>query len=126
MGNNLVLKVQLIDKNMKKIDLRDAAEISSNSIAKLGKNEPVRMDVLMKIAAALDCKVEDLFETMDYKDSKWASQILALQHNDGSWGHFHTLSNPTMAQPITTEQALAVSAAGIITLVLTMKSLSET
>ncbi|MGI6497523.1 MAG: helix-turn-helix domain-containing protein [Oscillospiraceae bacterium] len=54
----------LIDKNMKKVDLRDAAEISSNSIAKLGKNEPVRMDVLMKIAAALDCKIEDLFETV--------------------------------------------------------------
>ncbi|MFO7637219.1 MAG: hypothetical protein R6W96_07910 [Clostridia bacterium] len=43
---------------------------------------------------------------MDYKDSKWASQILALQHDDGSWGHFHTLSNPTKAQPMTTEQAL--------------------
>jgi hypothetical protein len=44
--------------------------------------------------------------TMDYKDSKWASQILALQQDDGSWGHFHTLSNPTKAQPMTTEQAL--------------------
>ena len=29
-----------------------------------------------------------------------------LQYDDGSWGHFHTLSNPTKAQPITTEQAL--------------------
>jgi DNA-binding Xre family transcriptional regulator len=55
----------LIDKNMKKVDLKDSAHISSNSIAKLGKNEPVRMDVLMKIAKALDCKVEDLFETVD-------------------------------------------------------------
>ena len=53
---------------MKKVDLRDAADISSNSVAKLGKNEPVRMDVLMKIATALDCKVEDLFETV--KDEK--------------------------------------------------------
>lgn len=41
-----------------------AAHISSNSIAILGKNEPVRMDVPMKIAKALDCKVEDLFETV--------------------------------------------------------------
>lgn len=54
----------LIDKNMKKVDLKNAAKISSNSIAKLSKNEPVRMDVLMKIAVALDCKVEDLFETV--------------------------------------------------------------
>ncbi|ADI67589.1 helix-turn-helix domain-containing protein [Mobiluncus curtisii] len=40
----------LIDKNMNKVQLREAAGISSNSLAKLGKNEPVRMDVLMKIA----------------------------------------------------------------------------
>ncbi len=60
----------LIDKNMKKVDLRDAAGISSNSIAKLGKNEPVRMDVLMKVATALGCKVEDLFETVKDKDDE--------------------------------------------------------
>lgn len=60
----------LIDKNMKKTDLRDSAAISSNSIAKLGKNEPVRMGVLMKIAKALDCKVEDLFETINDEDSE--------------------------------------------------------
>ena len=60
----------LIDKNMKKVDLRDAADISSNSIAKLGKNETVRMDVLMKIAIALDCKVEDLFENVKDDEDK--------------------------------------------------------
>lgn len=49
---------------MNKVQLKKAAGISSNSVAKLGKNEPVRMDVLMKIATALDCKVEDLFETV--------------------------------------------------------------
>lgn len=54
----------MIDKNMKKADLREKAEISANSVAKLGKNEPVRLDILMKIADALDCKVEDLFETV--------------------------------------------------------------
>lgn len=54
----------LIDKNMNKVQLKELTGISSNSIAKLGKNEPVRMDVLMKIATALDCKVEDLFETI--------------------------------------------------------------
>ena len=55
----------LIDKNMNKVQLRDAAGISSNSLAKLGKNEPVRMDILMKIATVLDCKVEDLFESVN-------------------------------------------------------------
>jgi hypothetical protein len=39
-------------------------------------------------------------------NSKWIKQILDLQHEDGSWGCFHTLSNPTKTQPLTTEQAL--------------------
>lgn len=64
----------LIDKNMKKVDLKDAAEISSNSIAKLGKNKPVGMDVLMKIATALDCNAEDLFETLNDEDDENAKQ----------------------------------------------------
>jgi len=38
--------------------------------------------------------------------NKWVQQILDLQHEDGSWGCFHTLSQPTKAQPMTTEQAL--------------------
>jgi hypothetical protein len=40
-----------------------------------------------------------------YKDSRWAKEIIALQRADGSWGHFHTLSDPTN-RPVTTEQAL--------------------
>ena len=59
-----------IQYNMKKVDLRDVAGVSSNSIAKLGKNEPVRMDVLMKIAKALDCKVEEMFETVNDEDDE--------------------------------------------------------
>ncbi len=43
---------------------------------------------------------------MNFKTGKWAEKIIELQHNDGSWGYFHTLSNPTPKQPITTEQAL--------------------
>ena len=43
---------------------------------------------------------------MDYKNGKWAKQIIELQHDDGSWGYFHSLSQPTKEQPITTEQAL--------------------
>lgn len=38
--------------------------------------------------------------------SIWVRQILDLQHDDGSWGCFHTLSQPTKRQPMTTEQAL--------------------
>lgn len=63
------LREILIDKNMKKVDLRDAADTSSNSIAKRGKNETVRMDNLMKIDTAIDCRVEDLFETIKVEDN---------------------------------------------------------
>ena len=42
----------------------------------------------------------------DRYDNKWIRQIVGLQQEDGSWGCFHTLSQPTKAQPITTEQAL--------------------
>lgn len=43
---------------------------------------------------------------VDYRNSKWASEIIGLQKDDGSWGYFHTLSNPSKRNPITTEQAI--------------------
>ncbi len=52
----------LIDKNMKKIDLKGLAGISSSSLAKLGKNEPVTLEVLMKICGALDVNIGDIVE----------------------------------------------------------------
>ncbi len=55
----------LIDKNMTKMDLRDAAEISAASIAKLGKGANITTDVLLKICKTLNCHVEDILETVD-------------------------------------------------------------
>ena len=52
----------LIDKDMKKKDLREAAGISTSSIAKLGKNENVTTDVLVKICKALNCDISDIME----------------------------------------------------------------
>lgn len=52
----------LIDRKMKKYQLREVAAISSNSIAKLGKDELVSMEVLMKICDALDCNIQDICE----------------------------------------------------------------
>jgi hypothetical protein len=43
---------------------------------------------------------------IDYKDSKWAKNIITSEHEDGNWGYFHSLSNPTYMNKITTEQAL--------------------
>jgi DNA-binding Xre family transcriptional regulator len=52
----------LIDKDMKKKDLREAAGISTSSMAKLGKNENVTTDVLVKICKALKCDISDIME----------------------------------------------------------------
>ena len=52
----------LIDKNMKKGELQQRANISSSSIAKLGKNENVNTDILVRICKALDCSLEDIME----------------------------------------------------------------
>lgn len=55
----------LIDKNMKKSDLRKVAGVSSSSLAKLGKGENVTTDVILKICVALDCRVEDIMEIIN-------------------------------------------------------------
>ena len=52
----------LIDKDMKKKDLRAATVIISTSMAKLGKNENVTTDVLVRICNALNCKLSDIME----------------------------------------------------------------
>lgn len=52
----------LIDKNMKKKELGEAAGISNTLIAKLGKNENVTVEVLVKICTALECNIEDIME----------------------------------------------------------------
>ena len=52
----------LIDKNMKKKDLRAASGISTTTLAKLGKDENVSTEILSKICAALNCDVGDIME----------------------------------------------------------------
>ena len=52
----------LIDKNMSKTQLIKDAKISTNAMAKLGKNEDVRVEVLVKICSALECNIEDIME----------------------------------------------------------------
>lgn len=52
----------LVDKKMKKGDLQALVNISNSTIAKLGKNEPVTLEILEKISVALDCRIEDIVE----------------------------------------------------------------
>mgnify|MGYP002342132364 FL=1 len=52
----------LIDKEMKKVDLRDQAGLTTNVLAKLGKNEHVSTQSLEKICRILECEVGDILE----------------------------------------------------------------
>lgn len=53
---------QLVERNMKKLEFRDYVGISNGTLAKLGKNEPVAMDVIDKICTRLNCKIEDVVQ----------------------------------------------------------------
>ncbi len=52
----------LIDKGMTKTQLRLASDISTATLAKLGRNETVSMDVLLKICNILKCKFDDIID----------------------------------------------------------------
>ena len=52
----------LIDKNLTKTELRLKADIATSTLAKLGKNEQVSMDVLLKICNTLNCGLDDIVE----------------------------------------------------------------
>lgn len=52
----------MIDLNLNKTRLKQKAGISTNAVAKLGKNEAVSMETLDKICKALECNVGDIME----------------------------------------------------------------
>lgn len=52
----------LIDRKMNRTELKDAAGISFNVLAKMGKDEFVSMESLYKICLALDCDIGDVME----------------------------------------------------------------
>uniref|UniRef100_UPI004027749E helix-turn-helix domain-containing protein n=1 Tax=Roseburia inulinivorans TaxID=360807 RepID=UPI004027749E len=54
------LRHLMIDKKIKKCDLCVMSGISSSTMAKLGKNEVVSLEVLEKICVALDCDLGDI------------------------------------------------------------------
>ena len=60
---NKLLKI-VIDKGMIKTDLIKASKITTNAMAKLGKNEDVRVEVLVKICRALNCTLDDIVDIL--------------------------------------------------------------
>jgi len=62
----------LIDKDMKKQDLRKAAQLSSSTVAKLTHGENVSTSVLLKICSALHCDIADIMEVVP--DDNYSSE----------------------------------------------------
>lgn len=52
----------LIDKNMKRKDLKEKAEVSQNVMARLSKNQAVTMETMEKICSVLQCDIGDVME----------------------------------------------------------------
>ena len=53
---------KLIDLGMKKIDLKEQTGIGSTTLTKLNNNEPVSMDVMIKICEALHCNIGEVMD----------------------------------------------------------------
>lgn len=59
----------LIDRDLKKKDLREMAGISPSTVAKLGRNENINTEVIIKICKALKCDICGIMEIIDSKSS---------------------------------------------------------
>jgi len=61
---------RMIDCGLNKTQLREKAGVSTNAIAKIGKNENISMDVLIKICKALQCDIADVIELVEEETVK--------------------------------------------------------
>lgn len=55
---------------MTKTQLCKTAKVSTNAVAKMGRNEDVRVDVLVRICEALECNFEDIMELKPVQKEK--------------------------------------------------------
>lgn len=77
----------LIDKNMKKTELKKAAGISSNVIARMSKNEAISMESIEKICYVLNCSISDVVEiTIDVKPKHTTNEFSTIELFAGAGG----------------------------------------
>ena len=57
----------LVDKKMSKADLRKAVGMAPNTLTKMRKDEPVSLEVLIRICLVLDCNIGDIMEFVSEK-----------------------------------------------------------
>lgn len=58
----------LIDKGMTKTALRKQTDMSTTTLAKLGKNEPVSLEIILRICEVLECNIGDVMDATKKKD----------------------------------------------------------
>jgi DNA-binding Xre family transcriptional regulator len=58
----------MIDKKMKKMQLKELAGIGSTTLAKLSKDEPVSMDVMARVCKVLECNIGDVMDILPDKE----------------------------------------------------------
>ena len=68
MVSYLPLWKTLLDKNMKKMQLRDKVGFSNGTLSRLSKNEYVELKLLDKICMSLGCRIEDVIEILPDKE----------------------------------------------------------
>ena len=54
----------ILEKDLKKSDVRKAAGISPSTFSKMNRNEYVAMDVLVKLCGVLDCNIGDIVDVI--------------------------------------------------------------
>lgn len=60
----------MIDRNINKTELTVMSGISTNAMAKLGRNEDVRVKTLEKLCTSLDCNLDDIVEFVPEKSGR--------------------------------------------------------
>lgn len=76
----------LIDKNMNKTDLKEAAGISFNVMARMSKNETISFESIEKICYALNCNIGDIIEIVKESEIKTARKHTTIELFAGAGG----------------------------------------
>lgn len=76
----------LIDKNMNKTDLKEAAGISFNVMARMSKNETISFESIEKICYALNCNIGDIIEIVKESEIKTARKYTTIELFAGAGG----------------------------------------
>ena len=60
----------LIDKGLNKTEFAKEVGISTNTLAKLSRNEYVSMEIIVRICRKMNCKIEEIVEILPSKENQ--------------------------------------------------------